>query len=51
MLTRNPGDDALNAVTGGWHSLIESRQALDGLLQRLAEPAKAMLLATGSVLG
>jgi len=36
---------------GYWHRLIESRQELDALLQRLAEPARAMLLATGTVLG
>ncbi len=36
---------------GYWRSLVESRQALEGMLQRVAEPAKAVLLATGSVLG
>ena len=36
---------------GYWKSLIDSRQALDDLMQRVAEPARAMLLATGSVLG
>ncbi|MBS0337328.1 MAG: AI-2E family transporter [Proteobacteria bacterium] len=34
-----------------WHSLIDSRQEFDALLQRLSGPAKAMLLATGAVLG
>ncbi len=34
-----------------WRRLVESRQELDALLQQLAEPARAMLLATGAVLG
>lgn len=34
-----------------WHRLIESRQELDALLRRLAEPARGFLLAAGSVLG
>ena len=34
-----------------WRRLAESRQELTALLQRLAEPARAMLLATGAVFG
>jgi predicted PurR-regulated permease PerM len=38
-------------VDAYWHGLMDSRQELDALLRRLAEPARAMLLATGAVLG
>lgn len=34
-----------------WHRLMDSRQELNALLQRLAEPAKGMVIATGAVLG